>query len=179
MIQRSEVADIIDRIEFVRWRDTHIENLQYYYAESEQYVLRKRAGRIWCYAFVNARSPKEAANTFMENMENEMSNKKFDKISYEFTLASGDIDWSDCNFYGEKNGKKTWIGTLATETKIHGSDEWWTYEDIEDFARKAVAADEMYECICDALTDLDMSDGMRRHFEAVVRKARGENEQTY
>lgn len=69
MIQRSEVADIIDRIEFVRWRDTHIENLQYYYAESEQYVLRKRVGGIWCYAFVNARSPQEAANKFVEKTQ--------------------------------------------------------------------------------------------------------------
>lgn len=76
-----------------------------------------------------------------------MSNEKFDKIGYEFTLASGDHDWSDCNFYGEKNGKKTWLGTLATETIIHGSGEYWTYEDIEDFARKAVIGDEMYRLL--------------------------------
>ncbi len=82
-----------------------------------------------------------------------MSVEKFDKIGYEFTLASGDHDWSDCNFYGEKNGKKTWIGNLASETPIHGSDEWWTYEDIEDFARKAVVADELYLALdrCDDL----------------------------
>lgn len=33
---------------------------------------------------------------------------------------------------------------------------------------------DMYECICDALTDLDMSEGMRNHFESVLKKARGE-----
>lgn len=36
------------------------------------------------------------------------------------------------------------------------------------------AAPEMYECICDALTDLKMSGGMRAHFEEVLKKARGE-----
>lgn len=36
------------------------------------------------------------------------------------------------------------------------------------------AAPEMYECICDALSDLEMPDGMRNHFEAVLMKARGE-----
>lgn len=35
-------------------------------------------------------------------------------------------------------------------------------------------AKDMYECVCDALTDLEMPDGMRRHFEAVLEKARGE-----
>ena len=33
---------------------------------------------------------------------------------------------------------------------------------------------DLYECVCDALTDLEMSEGMRNHFEAVLRKARGE-----
>ncbi len=36
------------------------------------------------------------------------------------------------------------------------------------------AAPEMYECVCDALTDLEMSEGMRAHFEKVLKKARGE-----
>lgn len=36
------------------------------------------------------------------------------------------------------------------------------------------AAPEMCECICDALTDLEMSEGMRKHFESVLKKARGE-----
>ncbi len=106
--------------------------------------------------------------------------KKFDKIGYEFTLASGDIDWSDCNFYGEKNGKKTWIGTLATERKIHGSDECWTYEDIEDFARKAVVADEMYKFISwlgsveGQCAILIKDPEIVRKAHAILKKARGE-----
>lgn len=36
------------------------------------------------------------------------------------------------------------------------------------------AAPEMYYCICDALTDLEMSEGMRKYFETVLKKARGE-----
>lgn len=35
-------------------------------------------------------------------------------------------------------------------------------------------APEMYYCICDALTDLEMSEGMRKYFETVLKKARGE-----
>ena len=103
-----------------------------------------------------------------------MSNKKFDEIGYELTLASGDIDWSDCNFYGEKNGKKTWIGTLATERKIYGSDEWWTYEDIEDFARKAVVADEMYRLLEQLHGVLKSVPILQSEIEAVLKKVRGE-----
>lgn len=36
------------------------------------------------------------------------------------------------------------------------------------------AAPDMYDCICDALTDLEMTDGMRAHFEETLKKARGE-----
>lgn len=103
-----------------------------------------------------------------------MSTEKFDKIGYEFTLASGDIDWSDCNFYGEKNGKKTWLGTLASETGINGSDDNWTYEDIEDFARKAVAGDEMYRLLNQLHGVLSKVPVLQVEIEAVLKKARGE-----
>ena len=36
------------------------------------------------------------------------------------------------------------------------------------------AAPELFECVCDALSDLQMSEGMRRHFEEVLKKARGD-----
>lgn len=36
------------------------------------------------------------------------------------------------------------------------------------------AVKDLYECVCDALTDLEMSEGMRAHFENVLKKARGE-----
>ena len=44
----------------------------------------------------------------------------------------------------------------------------------ETNAALIAAAPEMYECVCDALTDLEMSEGMRAHFEKVLKKARGE-----
>ena len=47
-------------------------------------------------------------------------------------------------------------------------------EEMQANAYLIAAAPEMYECICDALTDLEMPEGMRRHFEAVLKKARGE-----
>lgn len=103
-----------------------------------------------------------------------MSVEKFDKIYYEFTLASGDIDWSDCNLYGEKNGKKTWLGTLTSEKSINGSDEYWTYEDIEDFARKAVISDEMYRMLEQLHGVLKSVPILQGDIEKVLKKARGE-----
>ena len=47
-------------------------------------------------------------------------------------------------------------------------------EEQEANAYLIAAAPEMYYCICDALTDLQMPEGMRSHFEAVLKKARGE-----
>jgi hypothetical protein len=47
-------------------------------------------------------------------------------------------------------------------------------EEVQANAYLIAAAPEMYECICDALSDLQMSEGMRSHFEAVLKKARGE-----
>lgn len=47
-------------------------------------------------------------------------------------------------------------------------------EEMQANAAMIAAAPVMYECICDALTDLQMPDGMRSHFEAVLKKARGE-----
>lgn len=48
--------------------------------------------------------------------------------------------------------------------------------DIESEANAALiaAAPDLFECVCDALTDLQMPEGMRNHFEAVLKKARGE-----
>lgn len=47
-------------------------------------------------------------------------------------------------------------------------------EEQEANANLIRTAPEMYECVCDALTDLDMPDGMRNHFKTVLKKARGE-----
>lgn len=38
------------------------------------------------------------------------------------------------------------------------------------------AAPDMRDCICDALSDLQMPEGMRRHFEEVLKQANGGKE---
>jgi hypothetical protein len=108
-----------------------------------------------------------------------MSEEKFDRIGYEFTLASGDNDWSDCNFFGEKNGKKTWLGTLASEKRIHGSDEYWDYDDIEDFARKACASQDLYDALInchdllrDAMEQIPRLSGFLRMFQSQLDEVR-------
>ena len=55
-------------------------------------------------------------------------------------------------------------------------DDYLEPEKVLANAYLIAAAPEMYECICDALTDLQMLDGMRNHFEAVLKKARGQAE---
>lgn len=47
-------------------------------------------------------------------------------------------------------------------------------ERMQANAALLAAAPQMYECVCDALTDLEMPEGMRNHFESVLKKARGE-----
>ena len=45
---------------------------------------------------------------------------------------------------------------------------------IQANAALIAAAPDLFECVCDALSDLNMPEGMRNHFEAVLKKARGE-----
>lgn len=68
------------------------------------------------------------------------------------------------------------IGVSSTGEMIADcqSDNKADYERVKANAHLIKAAPEMYECICDALTDLEMPEGMRNHFEAVLKKARGE-----
>lgn len=47
-----------------RWRDTHIKDVKYYYAESGLYVLRYPVGYHYAYVFVYAQSVAEAENYF-------------------------------------------------------------------------------------------------------------------
>ena len=51
-----------------RWRDTHIEDVKYYYAESELYVLRHPVGYHYAYVFIYAQSVAEAENYFEDAM---------------------------------------------------------------------------------------------------------------
>lgn len=103
-----------------------------------------------------------------------MSIEKFDKIGYEFITSYGDTAWYNCHFYGEKNGEKTWLGILGSRTHIYGSDEYWTDEDIEDFARKAVVSDEMYKLLEQLYGALKSVPILQKEIETVLKKARGE-----
>lgn len=50
-------------------------------------------------------------------------------------------------------------------------------EDVqEEYANLMAAAPDMRDCICDALSDLQMPEGMRRHFEEVLKQANGGKE---
>ena len=76
-----------------------------------------------------------------------------DKITYEFSLASGDIDWSDCNLDIERNGKKIWLGSLGSERKFnclerdYKPENWLTYEDLERIALLFCHAEEMHKIL--------------------------------
>ena len=59
------------------------------------------------------------------------------------------------------DGKMMWIEGGDFDTQIAN-------------AALIAAAPELYYCVCDALTDLEMSEGMRNYFESVLKKARGE-----
>ena len=48
------------------------------------------------------------------------------------------------------------------------------YETAEANATLIAAAPEMYEILCDVLTDCKLSDGMRLEIERIMKKARGE-----
>lgn len=83
------------------------------------------------------------------------------------------------NFAVRKDGN----GMLLLVATAVTSDMAKKFADIIKKARDAeneadahliAAAPEMYDCPCDALTDLEMPDGMRAHFEEVLKKARGE-----
>ena len=72
---------------------------------------------------------------------------------------------------------KPYSGGYLDSRQWNGND--LRFDEIGEIYKEAdgylcAAAPEMYDCICDALTDLQMSDGMRSHFENVLKKARGE-----
>ncbi len=63
------------------------------------------------------------------------------------------------------------ISNVRRIARIYGGEQVGTAN-----AALIAAAPEMYECVCDALTDLEMPEGMRAHFENVLKKARGVEE---
>ena len=76
-----------------------------------------------------------------------------DKITYEFSLASGDIDWSECTLDIERNGKKIWLASLGSERRfnifepISDRKNWLTYEDLERLALLFCHAEEMHNLL--------------------------------
>ena len=94
-----------------------------------------------------------------------MSNEKFTQEEWyfgnPFRYKVSMSEW--CNVYAD--GERTPIAVVLLNDGCGTA-----YNN----AALIAAAPEMYECVCDALTDLEMPDGMRRHFEEVLMKARGE-----
>ena len=97
-----------------------------------------------------------------------MSNEKFTQGEWEVEEKSASL-----------NGL-TWFGFQVISPEIRKrvcyseTDDEKNIPEMQANTNLIAAAPEMYECICDALSDLEMPDGMRNHFEAVLMKARGE-----
>ena len=64
-----KIQEVIDYFysEEIRWRDTTLKGVQYYYAESGLYVFRFPHGYHYAYIFVNATSLQRAIQVFDEN----------------------------------------------------------------------------------------------------------------
>ena len=99
-----------------------------------------------------------------------MTNEKFTPGPWEVAghhiEAVGDFKEKRCSGYGCNNN---FVCDLD-DGEYH---EYWDEAECAANAALIAAAPELYECVCDALTDLEMSEGMRAHFEKVLKKARG------
>ena len=60
-----DVADFLTSRKDLGWRDWKEGGIQYWYAESELYVIRKLENADYVYGFVEARSPAEACGKFL------------------------------------------------------------------------------------------------------------------
>ena len=60
-----DVADFLTNRKDLGWRDWQDGGIQYWYAESELYVIRKPENADYVYGFVSARSPAEACGNFL------------------------------------------------------------------------------------------------------------------
>ena len=100
-----------------------------------------------------------------------MSDEKFTRGPWEVVghhiEAAGEFKEKRCSGYGCNNN---FICDLD-DGEYH---EYWDEAECAANAALIAAAPELYECLCDVMTDLEMSDGMRAHFEKVLKKARGE-----
>lgn len=91
-----------------RWRDTHIKDVEYYYAESELYVLRYPAGYQYAYVFVYAKSPIEAEQYFLKKTTHK-------------TVR--------CEYCGKSYQRKKRVQRFCS---IQCKDKWWNRERSTD-----------------------------------------------
>lgn len=94
-------------------------------------------------------------------------------MSEKFTQGEWEIEEREAHI------RDTHMFAFAIMTKEHRicmcqTDDDRNIPQMRANAALIAAAPELYECVCDALTDLEMSEGMRAHFEKVLKKARGE-----
>ena len=94
-------------------------------------------------------------------------------MSEKFTKGIWEIEERSAHF-----GSYSMYG-FSIQTKAHRicmcqTDDDRNIPQMKANAALIAAAPELYECVCDALTDLEMSEGMRAHFEKVLKKVRGE-----
>ena len=66
-----DVADFLKNDKELLWREGKEGGIQYWYAESELYVIRKIENSDYVYGFVSARSPAEACGKFLCGSESQ------------------------------------------------------------------------------------------------------------
>lgn len=66
-----DVADFLKNDKELLWREGKEGGIQYWYAESELYVIRKIENSDYVYGFVSARSPAEACRKFLCGSESQ------------------------------------------------------------------------------------------------------------
>jgi hypothetical protein len=79
---------------------------------------------------------------------------KKDKLTIDWSVASGDIDWSECFINVERNKHTCWLAQLGSERRInytqpeaHNWDDWLTYEDLARYAKLFCSANDMHSLL--------------------------------
>lgn len=98
----------------ILWRDTKYPKMQYYYAESELYIIRSHITGVLCYSFVKAKSPIEAADKLVKSAVNNGFSENFSK----------------CEYCGKPYRKKKKAQRFCC---IKCKDKWWNRERAADF----------------------------------------------
>ena len=98
----------------ILWRDTYMDGVQYYYAESELYILRQKLGKTFSYFFINARSPREAADNLIREICGDYRHQNFS---------------AKCAYCGKPYRKKKKAQRFCS---IKCKDKWWNRERAGD-----------------------------------------------